>query len=96
MGTIAVVLRDIITATEDPVAGWLLVFPTPTTGRLSVKSNSPTRRLSMTLVDATGKLVLTRLAVGQTELDLHDLTVGTYYLNIESEGEQATQKVLKQ
>jgi acid phosphatase type 7 len=93
-GSVALNVR-ILLATEDPAESWLFVYPIPTNGPLLVKSK-PNRRFTLTLLDTTGKTLLTRTVTGQTELDLQPIASGSYLLHVESEGQTIVRKVVKQ
>ena len=93
-GNVAITVLT-ITAINEP-GDWVSVYPTPTTGRVTVKINVPVNRLTVRVLNAQGRQVLSRLGGGSTELDLEAFADGIYLLQIDADGRRDTRKVLKQ
>ncbi|NID09729.1 T9SS type A sorting domain-containing protein [Fibrivirga algicola] len=92
-GSVAITVLT-ITATSEP-ADWVMVYPTPTTGRLVVKLNVPTARLAIRVLNVQGRLMLNHTSTASAVLDLGDLPDGQYVLQIEADERRTTRNVLK-
>lgn len=69
---------SVLSVTEN-LSSQSIVYPNPATGLLSVKMNSPESVTMITVVDLSGKQVLTATS---TSFDVSGLEQGTYLLNI--------------
>jgi len=73
------------------------VYPNPMTTVLNVAISTSYKEGSLALYHITGQQVYTQNLKGerQLELDVHDLTQGTYYLKITTDGVPAVTKIVK-
>lgn len=74
------------------------IAPNPSVGRLTIKNNmSGADRTDLRITDLTGKVVLEQENLGSfTDLDISQLYVGTYILNLKSNKGYYYHKLLKQ
>ncbi len=78
-------------AFTNPEKANTVVFPNPTTGRVSIFTANPIKKT--TLTSLTGKVMLTGTAQNQ---DISNLPPGTYILTIETGSGSVRQKIIKQ
>ena len=85
-----------VTATTTLEGEQPLVFPNPTSGRLSVQLPEAWGRTQAMLYHPQGQQLLHRLFAGHSALDLGHLPAGVYYLKLQSEHHNHTFKVVRQ
>jgi hypothetical protein len=90
-----------VTATAQPLAGSSLnLFPNPTAdGKLTLQLSGYTKAVTLTVVDALGRVVLTKqIAAGQAEaqLDLSGSASGVYTLRAVTEGGTDVRRIVRQ
>ena len=74
------------------------VFPNPSTDILNIKLNN-TEAYEMSVLDITGKQMLTEIIRSQTEvyrLDISELPQGVYFIHLKSEHKLLTKQFVKQ
>jgi len=71
----------------------IYVFPNPIHNILNIKSNIP---VSYTLIDLTGKTIISGSSIVTKQIDLSGISVGIYFMVIESDGFKKTCKIIKQ
>jgi hypothetical protein len=73
------------------------IFPNPTSRKLNVDLGQIYSEAQLEVTDVLGKVVLSKtyLEADKMELDLN-FPKGVYYLNVFSEGKNATLKIVKQ
>jgi Metallo-peptidase family M12/Secretion system C-terminal sorting domain/IPT/TIG domain len=73
------------------------VYPNPTSGRFTLRTQGSGSQLKLQVLDLLGRLVSEQGAeVGLTELDLSSQPAGTYFVRVASEGFGQTVKIVKQ
>ena len=90
-----------VTATAQPLAGSsLTLFPNPTAdGQLTLQLSGYAKAVQLTVVDALGRVVLTKqVAAGQAEakLDLSGAASGVYTLRAVTEGGTDVRRIVRQ
>lgn len=90
-----------VVAVNDPTAAFQVsVFPNPTAGTVSIEAGEPGVLTALSLFDAGGRLLALRQSLPQHTqhtLDLSGYPAGTYYLQLQAKGQNATQtfKIIK-
>ncbi|PZU85063.1 MAG: hypothetical protein DI529_10435 [Chryseobacterium sp.] len=69
------------------------IYPNPATDYINIKSTSKIK--SVSIVDVSGKTVSSRKAVLNNQLDVRNLPVGIYIINIETESGIQSKKFIK-
>jgi hypothetical protein len=73
------------------------IFPNPVRDKLSVKLSQGSPNGKVTLVDLSGKLVCSYTIDGtETEIDLANLSAGTYFLKFQSSKASTALRIIKQ
>jgi len=74
----------------------ITVYPNPTTGRIRLKSTTPTEILELSLYNPAGRQCFFQEVIPPSpELDLTPLAEGTYILRIKTAGKTITKRVVK-
>lgn len=99
--TMAVVVKNCTGLGEGKLASMVQIFPNPVSKMLSVRVNGSEERLSLTLTDASGKVVYTELAGNvaagyMKRLDMSGFAHGVYFLKLTSASGTLTEKVIVQ
>lgn len=80
---------------EETSASLVSVWPNPTTGMLYVRASDESAGCSVTVVDALGKVLLSKeTADAEVELDLTGLNSGIYFVKVVSGSESKIEKVV--
>ena len=74
------------------------VYPNPSNGNLTIKTNLPIEKASITVSDLNGRIVhqLNADVLENQSLDLSELQSGMYILTIKNESYNYSQKIIKQ
>jgi hypothetical protein len=81
---------DIIELNDNDIS----VFPNPSSYQLNIKMNTIMQDAELKLTALDGRIVIHEIISGSTNLDLLDLSKGTYILNISTEKGQLHKKVV--
>jgi len=74
---------------------FISVYPNPFSNQITIKNNK-SLNLDVTVLDVTGKTVLTQnSSAGLVELNTNDLSTGLYFVKVISEGSSTTYKIVK-
>ena len=80
----------------DEVESKLLVYPNPTEGSVTIRIDSYTGSFDASVVDMTGKEVLSLSNISSSSaIDLSQLTTGFYFLKVKTEDNVIQTKVYK-
>lgn len=71
----------------------LNIYPNPNNGRFVIELNNPTRQ-TIQIYDVNGKLVLTQILNGKTNIDARSLNEGVYNMNIISDDGVVNKKLM--
>jgi hypothetical protein len=72
------------------------LYPNPTTGAFSITFSKAVNNASISILDASGKILNRITAKGnRVDFDLSERAAGVYYVRIEENGKTITKKVIK-
>ena len=86
------------TVTPQPTGFTWLVYPTPTSGNLTLQFSALTNDSQLLIIDARGRLVRKIFVPKNTEslpLDISALAAGEYFLQIENNSQKERRKITK-
>ncbi|QYJ67709.1 T9SS-dependent choice-of-anchor J family protein [Flavobacterium litorale] len=86
-----------VASIEDNLLSQFTVYPNPATDVITITNAASTPIDSATITDINGRTVktVTFSGVAETQINIADLAVGVYVLNIESSKGTATKKIVK-
>ena len=86
---------DPLTGTNNYQSNNLIIFPNPTSGKINFKF-AYNNIQQIKIIDLTGKTIIEKSEIQQNEtIDLSQFKVGIYIINIQTDKEITTQKVIK-
>ncbi len=89
------IVNDFVSV-EEIAATKLIAYPNPTEGVLTVKSSQPLNGGQITIVDLSGRTVLTAQSSQQMiQIDLSELPTGTYLLNYSDDTQMISTRFVK-
>lgn len=74
------------------------IFPNPTSGLVTITGLTQTQKLNISLIDITGRVVLTKNSSNnqnRLDIDISSFSSGTYFLQIESDSNTTVKKIIK-
>jgi hypothetical protein len=76
-------------------SNFLNIYPNPNTGNFTIETNSFDKKL-LQIFDVTGKMVLSQSINGKTDIDVSNLINGVYFIQVKTDENISTQKILVQ
>lgn len=84
---------------QDNVFDEFKVFPNPTNGIVTISGLNKSNTLNIQLIDISGRVIYTKnlktINQNKTELDMSDLSTGTYFIQIETDINKTVKKIIK-
>ncbi len=80
---------------EKPDKGMdLVLYPNPAKDLLYIDRSGKTEAITLNIYNLLGKLVLAETIVGDEPIDISSLSAGSYIVNIDMQGQQATKRLV--